>query len=67
MCLPACLRLGAAQDLLTNLKAVQEVVDKNKPTGAKGKYWLSMYVCSSMGPSMKIDVETLTKMNPVTV
>lgn len=55
-------RLLPPQDLVTNLKAVQETVDKNKPTGAKGRFWTSMYICSSMGPSLKIDVDALTKM-----
>ncbi|KAJ1632187.1 50S ribosomal protein L1 [Pavlovales sp. CCMP2436] len=52
----------AEADLLTNLKAVQETVDKNKPTGSKGKFWSSLYICSSMGPSMQVDIEALTKM-----
>ncbi|KAG8465262.1 hypothetical protein KFE25_002569 [Diacronema lutheri] len=52
-------------DLLSNLKAVQETVDKNKPTGAKGRFWTSMYICSSMGPSLKIDIDALNKMTPV--
>jgi large subunit ribosomal protein L1 len=43
---------------------VQEVVDKNKPTGSKGKFWNSMYICSSMGPSFKIDIDALTKLTP---
>ena len=55
----------ASQDLLSNLKAVQETVDKNKPTGAKGRFWTSMYICSSMGPSLKIDIDALNKMTPV--
>jgi len=54
-------------DLLTNLKAVQETVEKNKPSGAKGKYFLSMYVCSSMGPSLKVDMDALGKLAEVNV
>jgi large subunit ribosomal protein L1 len=49
-------------DLLSNLKAVQEVIDKVKPSGSKGKYWMTMYIASSMGPSLRIDIEALTKM-----
>lgn len=47
------------EDLLTNLKALQETVDRNRPTGAKGRYWRSMYVSSSMGPSIEVDINAL--------
>ncbi|ELS01939.1 ribosomal protein L1 [Xenococcus sp. PCC 7305] len=47
------------EDLLTNLKALQETVDRNRPTGAKGRYWRSMYVSSSMGPSIEVDISAL--------
>ncbi len=47
------------QDLLTNLKALQECVDRNKPTGAKGRYWRTMYVSATMGPSIEIDISAL--------
>ncbi len=48
-----------AQDLLINLKALQETVDRNRPTGAKGRYWRSVYVSSSMGPSIEVDISAL--------
>jgi len=47
------------EDLLENLKAVQETVDRNKPSGAKGRYWKSLYITSSMGPSVEVDVSAL--------
>ncbi len=48
-----------ADDLLVNLKALQETVDRNRPSGAKGRYWRSMYVSSSMGPSIEVDINAL--------
>ncbi|MGK7912600.1 MAG: 50S ribosomal protein L1 [Synechococcus sp.] len=52
----------SADDLLTNLKTFQEAVDRHRPSGAKGKYWRSMYVCSTMGPSIEIDISSLRDM-----
>lgn len=49
----------AAEDLLVNLKALQECIDRNRPSGAKGRYWRSIYVSSTMGPSIEIDVNSL--------
>jgi large subunit ribosomal protein L1 len=48
-----------AEDLLSNLKAIQETVDRQRPSGAKGRYWRSIYVSSSMGPSIEVDVNAL--------
>ncbi len=49
----------SADDLLENLKTLQETIDRNKPSGAKGRYWKSLYVTSTMGPSVEIDVGAL--------
>jgi large subunit ribosomal protein L1 len=49
----------SADNLLDNLKALQETIDRNKPSGAKGRYWRSLYVTSTMGPSVEVDVTAL--------
>jgi large subunit ribosomal protein L1 len=49
----------SADDLLENLKSVQETVDRNKPSGAKGRYWKSLYITSTMGPSVEVDFSAL--------
>jgi hypothetical protein len=38
---------------------VQNSVDANKPSGAKGVYWKSAHVCSTMGPSIRLNVTEL--------
>ncbi|MCT0248043.1 50S ribosomal protein L1 [Synechococcus sp. CS-205] len=45
--------------LLENLKALQETIDRQKPSGAKGRYWRSLYLTSTMGPSVPVDFTAL--------
>lgn len=52
----------SAEDLLTNLKALQETIDRNRPSGAKGRFWRSLYVASTMGPSIEINIAELRDM-----
>ena len=46
----------SSEALFENLKTLQEAIDKNKPSGAKGKYWKTMYISSTMGPSVQVDI-----------
>ncbi len=48
-----------AEDLMINLKALQETIDRNRPSGAKGRYWRTVYVAATMGPSIEVDVSLL--------
>jgi large subunit ribosomal protein L1 len=49
----------SAEDLLINLKALQETIDRNRPSGAKGRYWRSVYVAATMGPAIEMDISAL--------
>ena len=50
--------------LFDNLKILQESIDKNKPSGAKGKYWKSFYITSTIGPSVQVDINAVQDYQP---
>nr|YP_010195629.1 ribosomal protein L1 [Gracilaria baiana]UAD83026.1 ribosomal protein L1 [Gracilaria baiana] len=45
--------------LYSNLIALQKSIDKNRPQGSKGKYWKSIYITSTMGPAIPLDINLL--------
>jgi large subunit ribosomal protein L1 len=49
------------EQLKENLLAVYNSIEKNKPTGVKGKYFKSFYICSTMSPSVRLDLNTFKK------
>ena len=49
----------SSQDLFLNLQALFTSIFKNRPSGAKGKFWKSVYICSTMGPSIAVDLMSL--------
>lgn len=42
--------------LLENLRALYDSIEKNRPAGVKGKYFKSLFLCTTMGPSIKLDL-----------
>lgn len=48
-------------DLENNLRAILSAIKTNKPNGVKGTYIKSIYVTSSMSPSIKLDPEAAFK------
>lgn len=46
-------------DLLENLLAVYTSIENNRPPGVKGRYFKTLHICSTMGPSIQLDLATL--------
>jgi large subunit ribosomal protein L1 len=46
----------ANNQLVENLKALYTSIEKNRPSGVKGKYFKTLFICSTMGPSIKLDL-----------
>lgn len=44
--------------LLENLQALYNSIEKNRPSGVKGKYFKSLFLCTTMGPSLKLDLNS---------
>nr|UZC30108.1 ribosomal protein L1 [Entomoneis sp.] len=43
--------------LTENLEALYKSIEQNRPSGVKGKYFKSLFICTSMGSSIKLDLE----------
>ena len=42
--------------LIENLQALYTSIEKNRPSGVKGKYFKSLFICTTMGSSIKVDL-----------
>ena len=42
--------------LVENLKALYNSIEKNRPSGVKGKYFKSLYICTTMGSSIQLNL-----------
>ena len=45
-------------DLLENLITVYTSLENNRPSGVKGKYFKTFHICSTMGPSIELDISS---------
>ena len=45
------------EQLTENLTALYTSIEQNRPSGVKGKYFKNLFICSSMGPSIKLDLD----------
>lgn len=43
--------------LIENLEALYRSIEQNRPSGVKGKYFKSLFICTTMGSSIKLDLE----------
>jgi large subunit ribosomal protein L1 len=43
--------------LIENLKALYKSIEQNRPSGVKGKYFKSLFVCTTMGSSIKLNLD----------
>lgn len=44
--------------LKENLLEIYESVEKNKPSGVKGRYFKSFHICTTMSPSIRLDLNS---------
>lgn len=42
--------------LIENLTSLYRSIEQNRPSGVKGKYFKSLFICTSMGPSIQLDL-----------
>jgi large subunit ribosomal protein L1 len=44
------------ENLLENLTSFYKSIEQNKPSGVKGRYFKTLYICTTMGPSIMVDL-----------
>ena len=42
--------------LIDNLTSLYQSIEQNRPSGVKGKYFKSLFICTSMGPSIQLEI-----------
>ena len=43
--------------LVENLQALYKSIEQNRPSGVKGKYFKTLSICNTMGPSIELNLE----------
>ena len=43
--------------LIENLEALYKSIEQNRPSGVKGKYFKSLFICTTMGSSLRLDLD----------
>ena len=43
--------------LVENLSALYKSIEQNRPSGVKGKYFKSVFICTTMGSSIQLDLD----------
>lgn len=46
--------------LIENLQTLFKSIERNRPSGVKGKYFKNLFICTTMGPSIKLDLNIFT-------
>ena len=49
-----------SEQLIENLMILYRSIEQNRPSGVKGKYFKSLFICTSMGPSLKLDLDVFS-------
>jgi large subunit ribosomal protein L1 len=49
------------KQLVENLISLYNSIEQNRPPGVKGKYFKTLFICASMGPSLKLNLEMFVK------
>ena len=45
------------EQLVENLIALYQSIEQNRPSGVKGRYFKNLFISTTMGPSIKLDIE----------
>ncbi|GER45363.1 50S ribosomal protein L1 [Striga asiatica] len=51
------------EDLIANFLATVKSVEANRPKGVKGIFWRRAHICSSMGPSIRLNIRDMLDYN----
>ena len=48
--------------LVENLVSLYTSIEQNRPSGVKGRYFKSLYICNTMGPSIQLDLSAFAEL-----